>query len=197
MIKKKSNKRQAMLKSGEWYLDDNGDPRWSATNSHGKRAGTWAARPGGAAPLLSPERAAALNVIKRDQQLIEVENAVVRAANALDGARANSFIEAVGILTEQIAKKAMGGNVAATKLVLQLAEAMPQDRPQATMHIHTQEFRVQIANVYDRDRIQEMVRDAPEYAISLLETADWNEAGDLKSYTKELLSVDPETIIDG
>ena len=187
------DKQQEMIEAGEIYIDDNGDLTWSAKSD--RRAGSFAAQPQ-SAPLLTPERAAVLNAIKNDRREVEFDNALIRAAEAFTGERIDNVEKAHGIMLEAVATKGLTGNVAAAKLAFQMTGAMPQEAAGQT-NIETQNV-LQINNIphYNPDYISDIVKDAPDYARTLLETANWAGREELKSQLQEELSASNNSIPD-
>lgn len=187
--------KEEMLKNGEWYLDDNNDYRWSASNTHHKRAGSWALRPSGAAPLMTQERSLAIHAIRSERRLIAFENAIIRAAEEFTGERIDNVEDAEGILVKSQALKGMRGNTAAAKLALTATGALGS-QPAGITNIQTQNI-LQISNLphYTPDYVEEIARDAPDYAESLLANADWAGKEELQAHLRRELH-DNDTATD-
>ena len=187
--------RQQLLEGKEIYLDENGDSRWSASNKQGKRAGTWAARPGGAAEIINVERSVVLNTVRQEERLIAFENAIIRAAEEFTSHRINSLPEAEAVLVESQALKGMRGNTAASNLTLTLSGAM---KPESGGITHVHQPTIQIANIgYTQEYVDRIIDTAPNYARHILDTANWGGAEELKRYTQQRLEeADDEASFD-
>jgi len=181
------NKLKKLEKAGEVYIDHNGDPRYTASNSMGKRAHGWAARPG-SAPLMTTERSLVLNTIKKERREIEYDNALIRAAEAFSGERVESPEVAQGMLLEAVARKAfVSGSAANSKLVFQMTGAYPEQAAGNT-NIETQNVLQIFGNAaYTKEHIDAVARNAPELLKHELETADWAGAEELQQYASKAL----------